>query len=135
MDEVLDRQAVPSDFNSLFFKNIFNSKRKKCSLMLGPILKENVLKAVYSLKCGKVPGLDGISSLTIKKILPNIKDIFTFIVSISFSIGNLKTIHLLPIHKKDSKLSCSNIKPISLISTFAKIIENVMKSKLFSFLE
>lgn len=75
--------------------------------MLGPIiLKEDALKAVRSLKCGKPPGVDGVSSLTIKKILPYIICVFTFIVSISFGMGifqtKLKNTVAIPIHKKDS---------------------------------
>lgn len=47
VNEVFDRQAVPSNIDPLFFKNIFNLKREKCSIMLGPILKEDLLKAVH----------------------------------------------------------------------------------------
>lgn len=63
---------------------------------------------------------------------------FTFIVSISISTGifptKLKNAVVIPIHKKESKLKCSNFEPISIISKFAKVMEKVMKEKLLSFL-
>lgn len=139
VDEVLDEQYVYDNLNSTHSSNIFNLRYEVCSFMIGPIFREDVLKSVNSLKCGKAPGIDGIDSLTIKQILPNILDVFTFIVNISFSSGvfpkKLKSAVVIPIHKKYSTLLCSNFRPISLISTFAKVIEKVMKEKLLSFLK
>lgn len=66
-------------------------------------------------------------------------DVFTFTVSISISTGifptKLKNAVVIPIHKKESKLKCSNFEPISIISKFAKVKEKVpneRKTTLFS---
>jgi hypothetical protein len=108
-------------------------------MMVGPVIKEDVVKIVNSLKCGKSPGIDGINSTTIKKILPNIIDVVTYIVNLSFSTGvfpkKLKIAVVVPIHKKDSTLICNNYRPISLLPTFAKVMEKLMKEKLISFLD
>ena len=40
-----------------------------------------------------------------------------------------------PIHKGDSKMLCSNYRPISIIPIFSKILEKLMHKKLTSFLD
>ena len=47
----------------------------------------------------------------------------------------MKTIKVIPIHKKDSKLEVSNYRPISLLSNIDKIFEKLMHSRLIEFLE
>ena len=46
----------------------------------------------------------------------------------------LKLAKVIPIHKKESKLLCSNYRPISLLSNIDKIIEKVMYSRVYEFL-
>ena len=61
------------------------------------------------------------------------------ICNLSFSTGIfptiLKTVKVIPIHKKDSKLEVSNYRPISLLSNIDKIFEKLMHSRLIEFLE
>ena len=47
----------------------------------------------------------------------------------------LKTAKVIPIHKKLSKLSCSNYRPISILSNIDKIIERLMHKRLYNFVE
>ena len=47
----------------------------------------------------------------------------------------LKISKIIPVHKKDSKLKCSNYRPISLLSNIDKILERLMYSRLYNFLE
>ena len=70
------------------------------------------------------------------------KDISTHLVDIfnlSFSSGiyptPLKPATVIPIHKKDSKLECSNYRPIPLLSNIDKILEELMHKKLSNFLD
>ena len=57
----------------------------------------------------------------------------------SFKTGifpdQLKLSKINPIHKKDSKLTISNYRPISLLSNINKIFEKIMFKRLYSFLE
>ena len=46
-----------------------------------------------------------------------------------------KICRIIPIHKKDSKLTVSNYKPISLLSNINKILEKIIFKRLYSFLE
>ena len=45
----------------------------------------------------------------------------------------LKISKIVPVHKKDSKLGCSNYRPISLLSNFDKILKKIMYTRIFKF--
>ena len=47
----------------------------------------------------------------------------------------LKTAKVIPIHKKDLKLECSNYRPIALLSNIEKILEELMHKRLSNFLD
>ena len=63
----------------------------------------------------------------------------TIIFNLSFSSGvfpsGLKIAKVIPIHKKESKLKCSNYRPISLLSNLDKILEKLMHNRIYEFLE
>ena len=65
---------------------------------------------------------------------------FTNIFNLSFFTGvfpfGLKIFKVIPIHKKESKLKCSNYyRPISLLSNLDKILEKLMHNRIYEFLE
>ena len=45
----------------------------------------------------------------------------------------LKIAKVIPIHKKDTKIDFSNYQPISLLSNFDKILENLLHTRIFKF--
>ena len=59
--------------------------------------------------------------------------------NVSFSLGivpsSLKAANIIPIHKKDSRLTLSNYRSISLLSIFNKLLEKLMANRLVKFLE
>ena len=59
--------------------------------------------------------------------------------NVSFSLGivpsTLKIANIIPIHKKDSRVTLSNYRPISLLSIFNKLLEKLMANHLVKFLE
>ena len=61
------------------------------------------------------------------------------IINMSLSTGNypdkLKLVKVIPIHKGCSTHELNNFRPISLISVFDKIIEKIIHSRLYNFLE
>ena len=46
-----------------------------------------------------------------------------------------KAAKVIPIHKKDSRLECSNYRPIAILSNIDNILEKLMYKRLQSFLE
>ena len=59
--------------------------------------------------------------------------------NLSFTSGSvptiLKTSKVTPSYKKDSKLKCSNYRPISLLSNIDKILGRIVYSRLYKFFE
>ena len=59
--------------------------------------------------------------------------------NLSFSRGVfpliLKTSEVIPVYKKDSKLKCSNYRPISLLSNIDNALKRLMYNRLYSSLE
>ena len=49
--------------------------------------------------------------------------------------SELNIAKIIPIHKKESQLKCSNYKPIFLLSNFHKILEKLMYNRAYDFLE
>ena len=49
--------------------------------------------------------------------------------------GLVKTSKVTPTYKKDSKLQCSNYRPISLLSKIDKILERIVYNRLYKFFE
>ena len=47
----------------------------------------------------------------------------------------LKSANVIPVHKKDDHLQSSNYRPISLISNISKILEKIMHTRLYCFIE
>ena len=60
------------------------------------------------------------------------------IINLSFEEGvfpdRLKTAEVIPVHKKDSRLSYDNYRPISLLSNLDKIFEKMIYPRIFKFL-
>ena len=75
-----------------------------------------------------------------KPILNSVNDIssqFTELFNLSFSRWvcplTLKTSQVIPVYKKDSKSSCSNYRPISLLSNIYKILGRLIYNRLYIF--
>ena len=69
----------------------------------------------------------------------DISDQLAVLFNLSFTSGSfptiLKTSKVTPIYKKDSKLKCSNYRPISLLSNIDKILERIVYNRLYKFFE
>ena len=76
------------------------------------------------------------------KIIKLAKDYIGNNVSVLFNLcflsgafpDKLKIANILPVFKKESKLECSNYRPILLLSNLDKIIEKLMHKRLMEFL-
>lgn len=139
VDEVVGYQNIPNNFENMYYKDFFPIYSEHSSILITYVHKEDVEKAIKSLKNGKSPGRDGISSMLLKSTYSSYLDVITYIINLSFKTGvfpdKLKNAVVVPIHKAGPTTTCSNFRPISLISTISKIFEKIMKEKVLRFLQ
>lgn len=101
----------------------------------GPEIKEYITR----LKNKKAPGFDNIKSETLKEIVEYIITPLTYLVNKSFSTGVCPEIFKIsvvkPIHKAGDRKIPLNYRPISLISSVAKVFEMALKDRILKFLD
>jgi hypothetical protein len=100
---------------------------------------QEIEKIIKSFKTKNSSGYDGITSRIIKVSLPYITSPLTFICNavLRYSVvpDRLKYAVVKPCFKKSSSLEIENYRPISLLTTFSKIIEKLVYARLFSYIE
>lgn len=96
------------------------------------------MSEIKKLKNKKSKGVDGVDNLTIKECSWYLVDVMTFLFNFSLESGVfpnvLKTAIVIPVHKKGDVLRLNNYRPISLLSTFSKILEKLIKRRLVNYL-
>ena len=130
----LDENLPPSNINPLsFLRGDYPH-----SMAVPEIIPQDVICAIESLKNKKC----SVNEIPVS-ILKLYKKQFAIPLTILFnnSINNgkfpqtFKHATVVPIHKKGSKYELSNYRPISLLNTFSKIFEKLMKKFLVNYLE
>lgn len=104
------------------------------SFFLLPVHETEIRNIIKCLKLKKTPGIDQIKSETLKNLESEISPLLCHLIKCVFNTGifpkQCKTTIVKPIYKKGDKNLITNYRPISLITTFAKIIEKAIKSRL-----
>ena len=94
------------------------------------ISESKVLKYLTSLSAHKATGLDGIPSHFIKDGSSIIAGPLTHIINLSLIQGivpdDLKSARVVPLYKKNDKLSVGNYRPVSILNIVSKIFERVV---------
>ena len=92
-------------------------------------------KIIHSLKSMNSHGYDKISTRILKASAPFVLSPLTHIFNIILSTGifpdRLKFAEVKPLHKKGDKSEFSNYRPISLLTSFSKIIEKIIYKRLY----
>ena len=103
---------------------------------IGPVLICDILK---SMDPKKSKDMDGISLDLLKSIDSAIAKPLAHVFNLSLKNGifpdKLKVSRIVPIFKLGDKKLCDNYRPISLVSTIAKILEKIVATKLSNHLE
>ena len=101
-----------------------------------PAEVKDILK---TLDQGKAHGADGVSVRLLKETSASIAAPLSSLINESFSCGKVpktwKKANVSPIHKKNSRSIVDNYRPISLLSTLAKVQERIIYKRLYRFLE
>ena len=143
---VSDEATIANSFNT-FFANIgYNishnvpASRKPFdkylpnhnakSIFLDPVHPMEVIDVTRKLKPKTSSGSDGISSKLLIKTIYEIVNPITHIINLSLQTGifpnELKCAKVIPIHKSGDPCILNNYRPISLLSSFSKLLERIM---------
>lgn len=113
--------------------------RNERSIFLTPTSCEEVRGVILSLKNTLAVGEDQVTVKLLKYIAESIQEPLTHIINLILTTGKfpeqLKIAEIRPIHKKGSKSSVSNYRPIALLSNISKIVEKVIYKRLINFFE
>lgn len=106
-------------------------------MFLSPIVREDIEMELKSLKVGKPPGVDEIGTFLLRHIFGSRIDVLLYIFNLSFESGGfpqkMKEAIVIPVYKKDAKNCPQNYWPMSLVITYSKILEKLMKKKVILF--
>ena len=108
------------------------------SMFLDPIDIYSVLDVTKKLKSKNSSGHDEISTKLLKESIHQISIPLTHIINQSFLTGivpqQMKIEKVVPIFKTSDPTLLTNYRPISLLTTFSKLIERLMYNKVMNFL-
>jgi len=98
-----------------------------------------ILNIIKKLKVNSSPGPDQFQTKLIQKCASNLIKPLTHISNSMITSGcfpdNTKVAKVIPVFKEGDKFLCSNYRPISVLSVFSKIFENLMLSRILTFLK
>ena len=97
------------------------------------------MKLIDSLPNKTSSGHDNISNVLLKKIKESISQPLASLFNESMQEGLvpdiMKIADVIPLHKSKSKTETTNYRPISLLLTISKVLENVIYTHTYRFLE
>ncbi|XP_065683557.1 uncharacterized protein LOC136096349 [Hydra vulgaris] len=140
---VVNVNEVPEDLqNKIHSSNTdFNKYLKNPnlnSMFIKPTDKNEVLSIIHSLNDSMASGPNSIPIPIFKALANDISPVLSELFNLSFTTGVfpdiLKTASVIPIHKKDTKPESNNYRPISLLSNVSKLLEKLMRSRIYNFL-
>lgn len=119
-------------------RNLLNVQQVE-TMKFTPTNTKEVIETIRSLKSKLSSGLDEVPSKVVKYCAGQLATPLACIINKSFEQGYfpslLKTAKIYPKHKKGSLTKVENYRPISLVSTFSKIIEKVALKRMIEHLQ
>lgn len=109
------------------------------SLYLNKITVEEIEQIIGKLKSGSAPGFDGINSEIIKHIKNHISIPLSIVFNLCLEKGvfpeQYKRAIVCPVYKKGERRLIKNYRPISLLTTFSKILERCIQKRFVKYLD
>jgi len=125
--------SVPSTTKNLFA----TIPQCKPSFFFTPISANEILIEIGQLQDSKSPGLDKIHNKFLKCvsdiIAPFLAESFNNHVNVGKFPDELKIAKIVPVYKNGSRTLTTNYRPISILSTFAKIFEKCIYIRLYDY--
>ena len=98
------------------------------------ITKDEVQKKLETLNISGAPGPDGLHPRVLQELAPSIITPLTWLFNKSLELSVLplqwRQATVIPIHKKGSRQSADNYRPISLTSVVCKMLESILRDKI-----
>ena len=102
------------------------------------VTHQSVLECLSRLKSKKITGNDKISTSLLKEIMPSVLNPIVHLFNLSLKTGYIpdhyKQAKVIPIYKSLDKEDFTNYRPLSLLSTFSKLLEKLVSKQIFRFL-
>ena len=109
------------------------------SLFFQPTTAHEIERIVRNLPSKSSSGHDNISNILLKKIVHQLTPVLTDLFNRSLSLGEFPTImklaEVIPLYKNKERHYECNYRPISLLSTISKILEKIVYSRVYEFLD
>ena len=117
---------------SNYLKGDFSS-----SMFLSPTDKEEIYKTIMKQKSNKDTGYDDISINVVKFVADSLSNPLCEIFNNSLKSGifpnSLKIAKVIPIFKSGDKETVCNYRPVSVLSTFSKLLERIFYNRLYEY--
>ena len=133
------RQFIPVQ-NSINFdacKKIMNGKNAKFEFK--DVNENDIRKILKSLKSSKSTGVDELDSFSLKIAADIIYKPIAYIIKLSIKQGKVPTLwkysKVLPLFKKEDRLSKKNYRPVANLSPISKILERWIHEQLYKYFE
>ena len=114
-------------------------QRNRETLFFQPTDERELLKLVRNLPSKASCGHDSISNILLKEIIQQLTPVLIDIFNRSLLTGEfpavMKLAEVIPLYKSKEKYYESNYRPISLLSTISKILEKIVYSRVYEFLD
>ena len=127
---------IPS--NGSNFKD-YLSNPNSSSIFLCPVTEEEVIDIVNNFPNKRSAGFDLITSSLLKGVFHAISKPLTYIINMSISSGvvpdDMKIARITPIFKSGNPGLVNNYRPISVLSSFSKILERIVYKRIIHFLD
>ena len=108
------------------------------SIFLAPATKNEILTITNSFLSGKASGHDNLPMSVIKRSIDIISEPLTSIVNMSLAHGivpdKMKIARVIPVYKSGDRAIFSNYRPISVLPSFSKILENIVYNRIIEFI-
>ena len=133
---IAGKMKLGISFSHKHFSN-FLKNRSNISFFISPTDKSEIENIISSLDSNKSVGPNSIRIKILKLLKNDISSQLSEMFNMSFSSGIfpsiLKTVKVIHVHKKDSKLDFSNYRPFFHLSNVGKILEKLTYNRIYKF--
>ena len=134
--------ASKSKFDGIFFAQVSHSLKHADFSKGGfiPVSTRELIKAIKKFKINSSPGYDGIQNIFLKKLpFEYVQKVLLRLINLAFCKGipndwKIAVITMIP-KKNLRSTDPSDYRPISLLSCISKVLERIVKTRLYKFLE